>query len=286
MKYLLTVEKKLHLKLLLAMKVSVVFIMFFATQAWTYSFGQQATVTGKVTGEADKLLSGVSVQVKGTTKGTTTNAQGVYSISVSNNDVLVFSYVGYEPQEIAAANKTEINVSLVAGKTNLEQVVVIGYGTANKRDLTGSIVKVQGKEIADKPNSNPVSSLQSKVPGLYVVNNATPGKQPDIRIRGTVSLGQVHPLYVVDGIFNDNIDFLNPNDIESIEVLKDPSSLAIFGVKGATGVSAITTKKAKAGTTVLNFNTTFGFKELVDKIQVTNAEEFKTLFDEERTNNG
>jgi TonB-linked SusC/RagA family outer membrane protein len=285
MKYLLTVEKKLHLKLLLAMKVSVVFIMFFATQAWTYSFGQQATVTGKVTGEADKLLSGVSVQVKGTTKGTTTNAQGVYSISVSNNDVLVFSYVGYEPQEIAAANKTEINVSLVAGKTNLEQVVVIGYGTANKRDLTGSIVKVQGKEIADKPNSNPISSLQSKVPGLYVVNNATPGSQPDIRIRGTVSLGQVHPLYVVDGIFNDNIDFLNPNDIESMEILKDPSSLAIFGVRGATGVIAITTKHAKAGKTTVSLNLSYGFKDLVDKIDMADSATFTKLFNQENDNN-
>ena len=127
----------------------------------------------------------------------------------------------------------------------MEQVVVIGYGTANKRDLTGSIVKISGKEVADKPNTNPVASLQGKVAGLSVVNNGTPGAEPDIRIRGTVSIGQVHPLYVVDGIFNDNIDYLNPNDIESIEILKDPSSLAIFGVKGATGVIAITTKKQK-----------------------------------------
>src|SRR5204862_8072876 len=103
-------------------------------------------------------------------------------------------------------------------------------------------------------------------PGLYVVNNATPGSQPDIRIRGTVSLGQVHPLYVVDGIFNDNIDFLNPNDIESMEILKDPSSLAIFGVRGATGAIVITTKKAKAGQTVVNFTASYGFKQLVDKI--------------------
>ena len=148
MKYLPTVEKKPFFEFLLTMKLTVVFMMFLSTQAWAYGFGQQATVTGKVTGEGDKPLSGVSVQVKGTSKGTTTNAQGAYSINVSNNDVLVFSYVGYEPQEIAAANKTEINVSLAAAKTNLEQVVVIGYGTASKRDLTGSIVKVQGKEIA------------------------------------------------------------------------------------------------------------------------------------------
>jgi TonB-linked SusC/RagA family outer membrane protein len=167
-----------------------------------------------------------------------------------------------------------------------EQVVVIGYGTASKRDLTGSIVKISGKEVQDKPNTNPVSSLQGKVAGLSVVNNGTPGAEPDIRIRGTVSIGSVHPLYVVDGIFEDNIDYINPNDIESIEVLKDPSSLAIFGVKGATGVIAITTKRARAGQTVISFNTTYGTKTLVDKIKMANADQFNKLFAEENANNG
>ncbi|HET9824890.1 MAG TPA: SusC/RagA family TonB-linked outer membrane protein, partial [Chitinophagaceae bacterium] len=130
------------------------------------------------------------------------------------------------------------------------------------------------------------ASLQGKVAGLYIVNNGTPGAEPDIRIRGTVSIGQVHPLYVVDGIFEDNINYLNPNDIESIEVLKDPSSLAIFGVRGATGVIAITTKRARAGQTVISLNTSYGFKKLVDKIKMADAATFKTLFDEENANNG
>ena len=223
-------------------------------------------------------LNGVSVQVKGTNKGST-NSTGVYSITASNTDVLVFSYVGYETQEVAVSSRTEINVTMVPAKsTSLEQVVVIGYGTAQKRDLTGSIVKVDGKEIADKPNANPISSLQGKVAGLSVVNSGTPGQQPDIRIRGTTSIGQVAPLYVVDGIFEDNIDYLNPNDIESIEILKDPSSLAIFGVKGATGVIAITTKKAKAGQIVINFSSNFGFKKLVDKIGLADSATFNKLF--------
>jgi TonB-linked SusC/RagA family outer membrane protein len=170
--------------------------------------------------------------------------------------------------------------------TNLTEVVVIGYGTAQKRDLTGSIVKISGKEVADKPNTNPIASLQGKVAGLSVVNSGTPGQAPDIRIRGTVSIGGVRPLYVVDGIFNDNIDYINPNDIESIEVLKDPSSLAIFGVRGATGVIAITTKRARAGQVTVNFNTSYGTKKLVDKIKLANAEEFALLFAEERANNG
>lgn len=249
-------------------------------------FDVQNMVKGKVTGENNAPLSGVSVQVKGTNKGTFTNADGSFSISANETDILVFSYVGYDTKEMPVGQQSEINISLALANRQLEQVVVIGYGTASKRDLTGSIVKVDGKVVADKPNTNPIASLQGKVAGLSVVNNGTPGQQPDIRIRGTVSIGQVHPLYVVDGILNDNIDYLNPNDIESIEILKDPSSLAIFGVKGATGVIAITTKKARAGTTVINFNTTYGQKELVDKIELTNAEEFDLLFAEENANNG
>lgn len=168
----------------------------------------------------------------------------------------------------------------------MDQVVVIGYGTASKRDLTGSIVKVSGKDVQDRPNTNPVASLQSKVAGLYVVNNGTPGAAPDIRIRGTGSIGQIGPLYVVDGVFQDNIDYINPNDIESIEILKDPSSLAIFGVRGANGVIAVTTKRGKPGQMTINFNTTYGFKKLVDKIKMANATEFNTLFAEENANNG
>lgn len=248
----------------------------------------QTRISGRVTDETQKPLSGVSVVVKGSRNGTTTDASGNFSIAVpGTNSVLVFSYVGYANHEERVGNNTTINLSLApSAQTNLNEVVVIGYGTAQKRDLTGSITKVAGKEVADKPNTNPVASLQGKVAGLSVVNNGTPGAEPDIRIRGTVSIGQVHPLYVVDGILQDNINYINPNDIESIEVLKDPSSLAIFGVRGATGVIAITTKKARAGQTVINFSSSYGFKTLVDKIKMANASEFDMLFQEENANNG
>ena len=243
---------------------------------------QETKVSGKVSSSVGEVLPGVSVKVKGSSLGTQTDASGNFSLTVPDNAILVFSYVGYVSQEVSVSGRTSITVSLVASTQKMDEVVVIGYGTANKRDLTGSIAKISGKDIADKPNTNPVASLQGKVAGLSVVNSGTPGKAPDIRIRGTVSIGQVHPLYVVDGIFNDNIDYINPNDIESIEVLKDPSSLAIFGVKGATGVIAITTKKARVGQTIVNFNSTFGFKKLVDKIKFVDADGFKTLFAEER----
>ncbi|HVU83614.1 MAG TPA: SusC/RagA family TonB-linked outer membrane protein, partial [Puia sp.] len=247
---------------------------------------QDITITGKVTGDNGEALSNVSITIKGTSKGATTDNNGNYTLTVPENGTLVFSYIGYTTQEVNVGSRSVIDVKLASSHQKMDEVVVIGYGTASRRDLTGSIVKIDGKEVADKPNTNPIASLQNKVAGLYVVNNGTPGSAPDIRIRGTVSIGQVHPLYVVDGIFNDNIDYLNPNDIESVEVLKDPSSLAIFGVKGATGVIAITTKKAKAGQTIINFNTSYGVKKLVDKIKMANASQFATLFDEENANNG
>ncbi|NTS43974.1 TonB-dependent receptor [Flavisolibacter sp. BT320] len=247
----------------------------------------QTTITGRVTDETQNALSGVSVVVKGTSNGTTTDANGNFTISAGPNSTLVFSYVGYGTIEQRVGSNTTINLSLVpSAQSNLNEIVVIGYGTAAKRDLTGSITKVSGKEVQDRPNTNPVASLQGKVAGLSVVNSGTPGQEPDIRIRGTVSIGAVKPLYVVDGIFQDNIDFLNPNDIESIEILKDPSSLAIFGIRGATGVIAITTKRAKAGQLLINFNTNFGAKKMVDKIKMVDAAGFKTLFQEEEINIG
>jgi TonB-linked SusC/RagA family outer membrane protein len=245
-----------------------------------------AQVTGRVTDSTGTGIAGASVRVKGSNAGTSTDANGAFSITVPDNATLIFSAVGYISREIAVAGQTVINVELQPSNAQLEQVVVIGYGTASKRDLAGSIVKVAGKEVADKPNTNPVASLQGKVSGLSVVNNGRPGQEPDIRIRGTISRFQTKPLYVVDGLLNDNINFINPSDIESIEVLKDPSSLAIFGVRGANGVIIVTTKKAKTGVTTINLNSSIGFKKIVDKIELTDANGFKTLFNEQRTIQG
>lgn len=264
-------------------------LIFFLCSSLKVSAFQKftdTTIAGKISSATGEALSGVSVSVKGSKLGTSTDKNGNFTLRVPNNATVVLSSVGFETQELNVSNQSTYNVALTAATAALEQVVVIGYGTANKRDLTGSIARISGKEIADKPNTNPIASLQGKVAGLSVVNSGTPGQAPDIRIRGTVSIGQVHPLYVVDGIFNDNIDYINPNDIESIEVLKDPSSLAIFGVKGATGVIAITTKRAKAGQVVVNFNTSYGIKKLTDKIKLADAGQFQILFAEERANNG
>jgi TonB-linked SusC/RagA family outer membrane protein len=168
----------------------------------------------------------------------------------------------------------------------LAETVVIGYGSAKKRDLTGSITNIKGDEIANKPVANPLSALQGKVAGVQVINSGRAGEDPEIRVRGTNSINGYKPLYVVDGLFNDNINFLNPQDIESMEILKDPSSLAIFGVRGANGVIIITTKKAKVGQTRVNINGSFGFKSVPNQIEMVDAAGFKELYNEQLRNEG
>jgi TonB-dependent SusC/RagA subfamily outer membrane receptor len=262
-------------------------LLVFAALCFTNSFSQAVKLTGRVSDSANlQSVQAVSITVKGSSQGTYTDGGGNFSITVpSLPATLVFSSVGFEQQEVPVNGRASINLSMKESTgRSMDEVVVIGYGTASKRDLTGSIVKIQGKEVADKPNTNPVASLQGKVAGLSVVNSGTPGKEPDIRVRGTSSIGQVKPLYVVDGIFQDNINYINPNDIESIEVLKDPSSLAIFGVRGATGVIAITTKRARAGQLLVNFNSSIGIKKVVDRLELTDAAGFKLLYDEQLQN--
>lgn len=244
----------------------------------------KAVITGKVTGDGGVPLSGVSVQVKGSNRGTTTNDQGVYSINVADADVLVFSYIGYDSQEMPVAGKTEINVALVLAKGELNQVVVIGYGTQKKRDLTGSIAVISGDDVAKLPANNPVSSLQGRVAGLTIVNSGQAGAAPTVRIRGVNSTNNADPLYVVDGILQTNIDYLNAADIETLEVLKDPSSIAIYGLQGGNGVIIITTKRAKRGQTNISFQSNVGVQQVNNKIKVVDAAGFKKLYSAQLAN--
>ena len=246
------------------------------------AFAQAKTVTGTVTDAANEPLIGASVLVQGTSTGTITDMDGKYSISVTPEDVLAFSYVGMTSQTIKVGTQNVINVTLKEDSQVLAETVVIGYGSAKKRDLTGSITNIKGEELANKPAMNPLSSLQGKVAGVQIVNSGRAGSDPEIRIRGTNSINGYKPLYIVDGLFNDNINFLNPEDIESMEILKDPSS--IFGVRGANGVIIITTKKAKEGQTLVNINTSFGFKKVVDKVKLVNGSQFKELYNEQLAN--
>lgn len=247
-------------------------------------FAQTKTVTGVVTDSQNEPLIGASILIQGTSTGTITDLDGQYSITAAPEDVLEYSYVGMLKQDIRVGQQSVINVVLKDDSQMLAETVVIGYGSAKKRDLTGSITNIKGEEIANKPATNPLSSLQGKIAGVQIVNNGRAGDDPEIRIRGTNSINGYKPLYIVDGLFNDNISFLNPEDIESMEILKDPSSLAIFGVRGANGVIIITTKKAKEGQTRVNINTSFGWKSVVDKIDMVNADQFKELYNEQLRN--
>lgn len=245
-----------------------------------------AVVTGKVTGDGNQPLAGVSIQVKNTSRGTTTDAQGNFSIEVAATDVLVISYVGYATQEITVGNRTVVNVLLASAGQALNEVVVIGYGTQKKRDLTGSIATISGNEVAKLPSTNPVSSLQGRVAGLTIVNSGQAGAAPTVRIRGVNSTNNADPLYVVDGILQTNIDYLNQADIESIEVLKDPSSISIYGLQGGNGVIIITTRRAKRGQTRVNFQTNTGEQIVQNKIKVVDANGFKKLYSEQLNNLG
>lgn len=246
------------------------------------------TISGVVTDKTGETVIGASVRVKGQeSKGSITDINGKYQIvDVASNATLIFSYIGMREQEIAVNGRSTINVKMEEDSQLIDEVVVVGYGSAKKRDLTGSIVTVKADEIASKPSTNPLASIRGKVAGVQVVNTGRAGQDPEIRVRGTNSINGFKPLYVVDGLFTDNINYLNTADIESMEILKDPSSLAIFGVRGANGVIIITTKRAKIGKTMVNINSSVGWKVIYDRVGVTNAEEFKMLYNEQLISQG
>lgn len=246
---------------------------------------QEFKVAGKVTSSEDgQGLPGVSIQIKGTTNGVITDLDGNYSLSVNTGAELVFTFLGYTSQTIAVGSKSVIDVRLDLDVKSLEEVVVVGYGTQRKRDVTGTITSLKAAEIVDKPAVNPLSVIQGKVAGVTVTNSGQAGASPTIRIRGVGSVSGTSPLYVVDGIFATNIDFLNPNDIASMEILKDASSLAMFGVQGANGVIIITTKRAKVGETTVNFSSYVGIQRVNNRIDLVDAEQFKTLYNEQLLN--
>ncbi len=268
------------------MKKLIVFINLLLTVSILLA-QNQLTINGKVTDADNQPIPGASILIKGTMQGTVTDMEGNYTLQADNSAVLIFSFMGFETQEIPVNNQTNINVQLMEQSINLDEVVAIGYGVARKRDLTGSIVSIDGNSLKTSPDNNPIKSLQGKVPGLMVTNSGGAGSSPTIRIRGVATVNaSTNPLYVVDGMFVDNIDFLNPNDISSVEVLKDPSSLAIFGVQGANGVIIVTTKRAEEGKLTVNYDGYAGVQILSnrDELNLTNASEFTMLYNEQLRN--
>ncbi len=241
-------------------------------------FAQDRTITGKVTSSEDGLgIPGASVAVKGTTKGTATDVDGNYKITVSGSAVLTITSVGYLTQDVTVGTRAQVDVTLAADTKSLKEVVVVGYGTQKKSQMTGAISSVGAKQIQELPITNARQALQGRAAGVDVVQpGSKPGAGPQIRIRGRRSFNASNdPLYVVDGIpLSSGIDDINPNDIVSMEVLKDASATAIYGSRGANGVVIITTKRGKAGSTVVSVDSYYGFNEELGTIEVMNGTQF------------
>ena len=236
---------------------------------------QAVSVTGKVTSATGEPLPGVSIKIKGAAAGTSTNAEGTYSLSVPDGATLIFSSVGFETQEIALNGRTEINVVLAASTQQLEQVVVVGYGTSRRKDLTGSVASVTGAELAKQPVLTATQAVQGKVAGVQVITSGDPNALPIIRIRGTgTMLGGANPLYVVDGIINDDIRNINSADIVSMDILKDASATAIYGMRAANGVVLITTKKGRPGKMLISYDATVGVKEASNLVNMAGAGQY------------
>ncbi len=255
------------------------------------AFAQDITINGRVTATDDGIfLPGVSVQVKGTTRGTTTDGQGNYKIAVPANARLVFSFIGYTGIEETVGNRTTINVALQSNAAELNEVVVlVGYGAAvSKREATGATANVKGDVIENLPMQSFDRALQGRAAGVQITsNNGTPGGAVQVRIRGTGSISAGNdPLYIVDGVqlntrndggnvSNNPLSFLNPNDIESIDILKDAATAAIYGAQAANGVVLVTTKKGKAGAkTRVSLNLYKGITEPIRKLAILNTQQW------------
>lgn len=243
------------------------------------AFAQQMTVTGVVTDETDQPLMGVGVFEKGTSNGITTDIDGKYSIKVSKTAVLVFSYISYTEQEVSVAGKKEINVKLLPDNNLLDEVLVIGYGTMKRSDLTGAISSVNEKNLRNFKTASVVEALGGQIAGVNITSaDGTPGAGFDVKIRGVGTVnGSYAPLYIVDGFEVDNIDFLANQDIQSVEVLKDASASAIYGARAANGVVLVTTKSGREGKTQVTYNGSASYRVLSRKMELLSPYDFVKL---------
>jgi len=239
----------------------------------------QGVIVDKKTGEA--LIGSTVIQKGAATNGTATGLNGDFTLSVPSNSVLVVSYVGYISQEVKVAGNSPLRIQLEEENKALDEVVVIGYGTSKKVDLTGSIGSVNSDAILKQPSLNAVQSIQGKVSGINIINNDAPGSVPTVVVRGLgTALGGRNPLYIVDGFPVENIQNINSSDIQSMDILKDASSASIYGVRAANGVILITTKKGQTGVAKINVETYFGIKSVQNKVKMANASQYIEYFNE------
>ncbi|MBQ8502309.1 MAG: TonB-dependent receptor [Bacteroides sp.] len=244
------------------------------------AFAQQMNVKGVVKDTAGETIIGASIQVKGTTMGTITGIDGDFQLAVDKDAVLVISYIGYQTQEVKVA--ANMNIILQEDSGLLDEVVVIGYGSVKRRDVTTAVSTVSTKDLDQRPIVSAAQALQGKAAGVAVSSpNGAPGGEMTIRVRGTTSFnGSNDPMYVVDGVVVDNINFLSPNDIESMSILKDASSAAIYGSRAANGVVLITTKAGSKGEAKVALNVQYGLKTVSKNVDVLNTEQYRELQNE------
>ena len=238
----------------------------------------QDVVTGKVTDAADGSgIPGVSVAVKGTTRGAQTDANGTYKVNAGSNATLVFSFVGYTTKEVAVGSKSVVNVSLAADNKSLEEVVVVGYGTQKRKEISGTVTSLGSRDFNAGVVTNPLAAAQGKVAGLVITQaSGDPNARPTVRLRGTGSLNAgSEPLYVIDGVIGAPIENVAPEDILSMDVLRDASSAAIYGSRGANGVILINTKRGKSGAPTVDYSAYVGAESISQRPELLNAAEFR-----------
>lgn len=256
---------------------SMLCLLILLSPGWTLA--QERTITGKVTSADDNMqLPGANILVKGSSSGTVTDAEGQFTLAVGENTTLVISFVGYVSQEVAVGNQTNINISLVPDATSLAEVIVVGYGTVQKKDLTGSVTNLSQKDFNAGVNPNPLQAIQGKVAGLNITQpSGDPNQAPTVRLRGYTSLaGGSDPLYVVDGVIGVPINSISPSDIDKIDVLKDASASAIYGSRAANGVIMITTKRGKDGKPTISFNNYIAMENISKRLDLLNADEYRS----------
>lgn len=248
---------------------------------------QTQVISGKVTeATSGEALPGVSILIKGTTQGTISDMEGNFSIQAASDDILVFSFIGYLNEEVPVGNRTTVDISLVEDVIGLEEVVVTGYGVQKKSDLTGAIASVSGETLTELPTIGVDQALQGRAAGVSVTSNTgMPGGEVQIQIRGISSINGAEPLVIVDGV-RASLNGLNPNDIESIEILKDASSAAIYGASGGNGVILVTTKKGKAGKLTTNFNYYRGWQNPWKEIDLLDTEGYIDMMNYDNAFNG
>ena len=238
---------------------------------------QTSTVSGVVISGTDELpLVGVSVLVKETANGTITDMDGNFKLNVVSGQTLVFSYIGYVTQEIVVTDQKSLNVILKEDTEILDEVVVVGYGVQKKKLVTGATVQVKGESLAKMNTNSPLQGMQGQTPGVNISSTSgQPGSDMKVSIRGLGTVGNSSPLYLIDGVGGD-ISTLNPADIESIDILKDAASAAIYGAQAANGVVLITTKSGKEGKAQISFDAYYGVQTVARKINMLNAKEYMT----------